>query len=251
MTRSSPTRKPYIIACAVLALDIKAVAEKLGIDVGVRYLEGGLHERPHLLREKLQAAVDEISASGRCDRIMIGYGVCGRGTVGIQAREIPLAIPKVHDCIALFLGGDRAYQREFEKYPGTYYISSGWYEEKTEPFSQHKKSVHLGDQKLSYDQLVEKYGEKDATWIMDQQYQHYERVAFVAHNQEDLEKYRPQAQEVAEYCQRWDMRYEEIIGSDIYVRRLIEMAASNEVESNTDFLVIPPGGEVTQEMFMR
>ena len=118
-----------MIACAVLALDIKYTAEKLGMDIGVKYLEGGLHERPNVLREKLQEAIDEIPVSGRYDRIVVGYGVCGRGSVGLQTREIPLAIPKVHDCIALFLGGDAAYRREFKKYPGTYYISAGWYEE--------------------------------------------------------------------------------------------------------------------------
>jgi hypothetical protein len=85
---------------------------------------------------------------------------------------------------------------------------------------------------------------------MDQQYQHYERVAFVAHSQGDLEKYRPQAMEVAEYCKRWGMRYEEILGSDIYIRRLIEIASSPG-KSDADFLVIPPGSEVTQDMFMR
>ena len=101
-------KKPYVIACAVLALDIKSAAEELGLDIGVKFLEGGLHDRPDLLRQKLQTAIDELSISGGCDRIVVGYGVCGRGTVGIQARDIPLSIPKVHDCIALFLGGDAA-----------------------------------------------------------------------------------------------------------------------------------------------
>jgi spore coat protein CotH len=85
---------------------------------------------------------------------------------------------------------------------------------------------------------------------MDQQYQHYERIAFVAHSQEDLEQYRAQAQEVAEYCKRWNMRYEEILGSDIYIRRLIEIASSPE-NTDSEYLVIPPGAEVKQEMFMR
>jgi hypothetical protein len=120
-------KKPYVIACAVLALDIKTAAKKLDIDIGVKFLEGGLHERPNVLREKLQSSIDEISASGRCNRIVAGYGVCGRGTIGIKAKDIPLALPKVHDCIALFLGGDAVYRREFKKYPGTYYISAGWY----------------------------------------------------------------------------------------------------------------------------
>ena len=235
MTQSSQNRKPYVIACAVLALDIKAVAEKLDSDIGFKYLEGGLHERPHLLREKLQAAIDEISASGRCERIMVGYGVCGRGTIGIQARDIPLSIPKVHDCMALFLGGDRAYQRQFKKYPGTYYLSAGWYEEKTEPFSQQKKSVFLGDQKLSYDELVDKYGENAAketyrffsTWK-----QNYQRAAFI----ETGVKRSPRSENHArEMAHEYGWQYEKIPGDHALIEKLLGAR-----ETNDEILVVPP-----------
>jgi hypothetical protein len=88
----------------------------------------------------------------------------------------------------------------------------------------------------------------------------------VAHDQADLAAYRPQAEEVARFCERWGMRYEELLGSDAYVRRLVELvlraakegaAALDEVGGDgslgltTDFLVIPPGGEIRQEQFMR
>ena len=235
MNQSSQTPKPYVIACAVLAIDIKAVAEKLGTDIGVRYLEGGLHDRPHLLREKLQAAIDDISASGRCEHIMIGYGVCGRGTVGIQARDIPLSIPKVHDCMALFLGGDREYQREFKNYPGTYYISAGWYEEKTEPFSQQKKTVFLGDQKLSYDELVDKYGENAAqetyrflsTWK-----QNYQRAAFIETGAKRSPAYENYAREMAH---EYGWQYEKIPGDHALIEKLLSAR-----ETTDEILVIPP-----------
>ncbi len=84
---------------------------------------------------------------------------------------------------------------------------------------------------------------------MDQQYQHYERLVLVAHTQEDLEEYRPQAMEVAEYCQRWGMRYEEILGSEVYVQRLAEIAQAPET-ADGEFIVIPPGGEIRQKQFI-
>jgi hypothetical protein len=235
MTQTSQNRKPYVIACAVLALDIKAVAEKLGTDIGVRYLEGGLHERPHLLREKLQAAIDEISASGRCERIMVGYGVCGRGTVGIQARDIPLVIPKVHDCMALFMGGDREYQREFKKYPGTYYISAGWYEEKTEPFSQQKKTVFLGDQKLSYDELVDKYGEnaaKETYRFLSTWKQNYHRAAFIETDVKQSPRYETYAREMAH---EYGWQYEKIPGDHALIEKLLVAR-----ETNDEILVVQP-----------
>jgi hypothetical protein len=72
----------------------------------------------------------------------------------------------------------------------------------------------------------------------------------VAHSQADLEKYRPQAQEVARFCEQWGMRYEEILGSEEYVRRLVEVAAAlDKVDNN--YLVIPPGGVISQDQFIR
>lgn len=235
MNKSSKDRKPYVIACAVLAVDIKAVAENLGTDIGVRYLEGGLHERPSLLREKLQAAIDDISASGRCEHIMIGYGVCGRGTVGIQAREIPLSIPQVHDCMALFLGGDTEYRRQFKNYPGTYYISAGWYEEKTEPFTQQKKTVFLGDQKMSYEELVDKYGENAAqetyrflsTWK-----QNYQRAAFIETGAKPSPKYENYAREMA---REYGWQYEKIPGDHALIEKLLTARQTTD-----EILVVPP-----------
>jgi N-methylhydantoinase A/oxoprolinase/acetone carboxylase beta subunit len=218
-----------------LALDIKSAAEKLGLEIGVKFLEGGLHDRPDLLRQKLQAAIDELSASGGCDRIVVGYGVCGRGTVGIQARDIPLSIPKVHDCIALFLGGDAAYRDQFKKYPGTYYISAGWYEEKTEPLSQRKLSAYYGDEKLNYGELVDKYGEKAAketfqflsTWQKN-----YQRAAFIETGAKLSPKYEQYAQDMATEYQ-W--KYEKIAGKRILIEKLL---TANE--TTDEILVVAP-----------
>ncbi|MGD9325152.1 MAG: DUF1638 domain-containing protein [Desulfobacterales bacterium] len=228
-------KKPYVIACAVLALDIKSAAEKLGLDIGVKFLEGGLHDRPDLLRQKLQTAIDELSGSGGCDRIVVGYGVCGRGTVGLQARDIPLSIPKVHDCIALFLGGDAAYRDQFKKYPGTYYISAGWYEEKTEPLSQRKLSAYYGDEKLNYGELVDKYGEKAAketfqflsTWQKN-----YQRAAFIETGAKLSPKYEKYAQDMAAEYQ-W--KYEKIAGKRILIEKLLTAS-----ETTDEILVVAP-----------
>ena len=46
------------------------------------------------------------------------------------------------------------------------------------------------------------------------------------------------------------MRYEERLGSTAFVQRLIEVA-QNPDSSDENFVVIPPGGEIRQEQFMR
>ncbi|MDX1707483.1 MAG: DUF1638 domain-containing protein, partial [Desulfobacterales bacterium] len=228
-------KTPFVIACAVLALDIKYAAEQLGTNITAKFLEGGLHNRPNRLRGKLQAAIDEVSASDRCDRIIIGYGICGRGTVGIQSRGIPLALPKVHDCIALFMGGDAAYRREFKKYPGTYYLSAGWYEEKTEPLSQQKQSAYYGSEKLNYKELAEKYGDRDAketiqflsTWQKN-----YQRAAFIETGAKLSPKYEKYAREMA---REFGWKYEKLVGDQELIQSLLTTG-----ETTNDILVVPP-----------
>jgi hypothetical protein len=192
----------------------------------------------HTLQEHLES-IEEPSL------VVLGYGLCGNGLKGLRAGKHTLLVPRVDDCIALLLGSYRDYIRQFEAVPGTYYLSKGWLESGSHPLKE-------------YEEYVPRYGPKEAMWIMDQQYQHYERLVLVAHSQEDLETYRPQAQEVARFCQRWDMRYEEVLGSDGYVRQLVwaieqlrNGASPTPKDVGKDFLVIPPGGEIRQEEFMR
>jgi hypothetical protein len=200
----------------------------------VTFLDYGLHEFPKKLTKALQEQIDSVEEPSR---ILLGYGLCGNGLRGIQAGQHTLIIPRADDCIAIFLGSYQAYLREFNDNPGTYYLTKGWLESGSDPL----KESH---------EMIEKYGVETGEWIMDQQYQHYRRLVLVAHTQEDLETYRPRAQEVAEYCQRWDMKYEEVLGSDAYIRKLVG-AASTLNDSNEEFLVIPPAGVIQQDQFLR
>jgi hypothetical protein len=198
-------------------------------------MDYGLHRVPSNLTWTLQEAIDSIEEPSL---VVLGYGLCGNGLDGIKAGKHTLLVPRADDCIAILLGSYRKYIQEFEETPGTYYLTKGWLESGSNPLQE-------------YQEYVEKYGQESAAWIMDQQYRHYERLVFVAHNQQDLEKYRPQAQEVARYCERWGMRYQEILGSDGYVRRLIEVAAELDKANYDDFVVILPGGETRQSQFIR
>jgi hypothetical protein len=200
----------------------------------VTFMDYGLHRVPDQLTETVQDAIDAVEEPSL---ILLGYGLCGNGLKGIKSRRHTLIIPRTDDCIAILLGSYQEYIHEFDATPGTYYLTKGWLESGSDPLKE-------------YREYEEKYGQEDATWIMDQQYQHYERLAFIAHDDEDLVKYRPQAQEVAAYCQRWGMRYEEILGSDTYIRRLVEKSGRPD-QADEDFVVVPPNGEVTQTMFMR
>jgi len=148
-----------------------------------------------------------------------------------------LLVPRTDDCIGIFYGSYAAYREQFDHLPGTYYLTKGWLESGSNPLETHQK-------------YVEKYGESQADWLADQLYQHYVRLAFVAHQQADLDKYRSKALEIAGFCRRWGMQYEEILGSDRYVRKLIEVALDLS-KVDDDFVLVHPGETLDQSQFLR
>ena len=229
-----PEKLPVVvIACQVLQDMLEQLLPE-DLAAQVTFMDYGLHRLPRKMPPTLQEMIDSIEEPSL---VVLGYGLCGNGLNGVQAGKHTLLVPRADDCIAILLGSHQAYMREFTAVPGTYYLSKGWLESGSHPLKQ-------------YEEYVEKFGNDNATWIMDQQYQHYERLVLVAHNHVDLEKYRPQAQEIARYCERWGMQYEEILGSDEYVRRLVEVATALD-KADGDFVVIPPGGQISQSQFVR
>jgi len=228
----------HVIACGVLGLDLKDVSQRLALDVSLEFLPGGLHNTPHDLRQRLQEAIDRASEANRAEMLAIGYGVCGLGSVGIRARQIPLAIPRVNDCIALFLGADAVYREQFQKYPGTYYISAGWVEEKSPPpcadCGRPGPRLPAGAQ-LDFDALVQKYGRENAgaiQYFLSSWQRNYQRAAFIDTGVAGRRKYAAIAQLMA---REFGWKYEELHGtSELLTKLLLARQSSDEV------LVVPP-----------
>jgi hypothetical protein len=222
-----------LVACQVLQTMVEPYLREAS--VSAMFLDYGLHRTLELMMTALQERIDEIRDPSV---IIFGYGLCGNGLVGLRARHHTLVVPRVDDCIALLLGSYQRYQEEFAAEPGTYYLTPGWLESGSHPLKE-------------YQELVEKYDPEMAGWVLDEQYRNYQRVLFVAPNQSELEAYRKKARQVADFCAaHWDLRYEERLGSSELVRGLLTVAPHLQ-ESTDDFLVISPGGEVQQEMFLR
>ena len=222
-----------VISCAVFQHLLEDMMPK-ELAAEVTFLDYGLHIVPKNLKATVQKCIDTVS---KPSLIVLGYGLCGNGLHGIAAGQHTLLVPRADDCIAILMGSYNTYLDQFNGNPGTYYLTKGWLESGSDPLQEYHK-------------LVEKYGRETAEWLMDEQYQHYKRLVLIAHTQEDLEKYRPRAQEVANYCARWGMSYSELVGSDAYVGGLVE-AITTLNESNDDFLLIPPGDTIRQSQFLR
>jgi hypothetical protein len=194
-------------------------------EVQYEALEFGLHLTPDRLRQALQAQID---ASVNADVIVLGYGLCSNGVVGLGARHAQLVVPRVDDCIGIFLGSRVEYQRQFRGEPGTFYLTKGW--------------IECGDTPLTeYEKMVAKYGEETALWLSKEALKHYTRIALIDTGQYGLDRYREYARRVAAL---YGLRFEEIPGSISLLQKLVAGAWGDE------FVVVQPGESVTVDMFL-
>src|ERR1700757_3563425 len=92
------------IVCQVLSREMEAVAPRSPHAVEVEELTMGLHDLGAAMRSHLQERIDAADGAGY-DAILLGYGLCGRGTEGLSARTTQLVLPRAHDCIGILMGG--------------------------------------------------------------------------------------------------------------------------------------------------
>jgi hypothetical protein len=227
INQSDPNLPVVFLACKVFEGIVSSPE-----NAHTQYLDYGLHSIPNHLKQTIQ---EQINAIEEPSLIILGYGLCGNGLHEIEAGTHTLVIPKVDDCVSIFMGSRQSYLEQFHKNPGTYYLTKGWFEVGSDPLSEYEKNI-------------EKFGQETTDWLMKEQYQHYKRLVFVALSKQDLEDYRQRAYQVAEYCQRFGMVYEEYIGSGEFINQIDQVLRSPEYPS-TEFIVIRPGETLTQDRF--
>ncbi|MFC1955643.1 DUF1638 domain-containing protein [Chloroflexota bacterium] len=216
--------KLLIIACGVLEAELTAVSV---LGVRFEFLEQGLHltpdKMPAVIQEKIHQADDEI------DYIVLGYGLCGNGIVGVRAEKQPLVVPRAHDCIGLFLGSLEAHLSEIRKAPGTYFLTKGWIEQGKSPL-------------VLFEEYVQRYGRQMAEWAFREEYKNYIRLVLVDTGAYDLAACREHARENAALL---GVAYEEIKSSPAYFEEMVKGQWDKD-----KFIVLQPGEEVTQRMFL-
>jgi len=228
---NASARPTVIVACRVMQ---ELLTSMLAPGAPVTYLEVTLHNTPKKLAAALQQEIDKV---GEPSNILVGYGLCGNGLAGVKSGPHTLIIPRTHDCVAIFLGSHQRYVQRFFANPNTYYLTRGWLEAKDEPLQDY----------LDY---VRDYDEETADYLVEMKYRHYRKLCMVGFNQQELEECRPMAARVAGFCaKRWNMEYEEVIGSTALLESLLT-APSRLGSDDPEFVVVPPGGEIVVEMFL-
>lgn len=217
--------KRHLIACEVFKDEFEAVSPP---DLPRTYLPQGLHRTPGKMPAAIQEALDALPS--HVETVILGYGLCSNGIVGINSRTARLILPRVHDCIALLLGSRERYEEEVSACPGTYYLTPGWALYGTTSLSCYKN------------EYLPKYGEETARYIAQELLKHYKRVALIDHGAGDMAAARAHAKEFAEV---FDLASVEIPGSLDYVRRLVHGPWDGD-----DFVIVPPGAPIDSAPYL-
>jgi hypothetical protein len=141
--------------------------------------------------------------------------------------------------VAIFLGTHQRYVQRFFANPGTYYLTKGWIDARDEPLSD-------------YRDYVEEFDEETADYLFEMKYRHYRRICLVGFSPQELADYRDQARAVADFmAERFgNVEFEETLGSTALIETLIRMGA-RPADADEEFVVVKPGGEITQDLFLR
>lgn len=216
-----------LIACEVFYRELCAEVARSIHQVDLLFVPKGLHDQgPVAMRERLQRAIDEASA-GPYERVVLGYGLCGNGIAGLQARACPLVIPRAHDCITLFLGSRERYLNYFQNHPGVYFLTSGWIE----------RGRTLEPQlSLNYEDLVTRYGEENARYLQQELTRHYRQITFIQTGVEPDQRFEEHSRREAA-GRGW--AFEKVQGDPALIRELV-----NGPWDDSKFLTVPPGWRV-------
>lgn len=232
-----------VIACDVLNRELSYLSSLSSCFVDITFLHQGLHDTPDKLRETLQTEVDKanegfpynyFNTAPSYDYIILGYGLCSNGITGVVSKNVPMIIPRGHDCITLLLGSKEKYAETFKENPGTYWFSRGWIERGWQP-SETKY-------KVLYKEYEEKYGEDNAEFLMESEQQwmkEYKNAGFIDWKElGDSSTHADFTKKSADFL-KWS--YFNLIGDSSLMARLM-----NGIFNDDEVLIVPPGKSAKQ-----
>ena len=236
-----------VLACKSLFRELSYLAAVSDNAIDMVCFKWGLHDVPGAIQKALQAEIDSIDSGddvhttyppfGRpFDAILLGYGLCSNGTVGLCSKKFPLVIPRGHDCITFFLGSKERYRQLFdESHGGTVWYSPGWLE--SAPIIGRECHDHM------IDIYTKKFGRQTAEELVEayEQWQEpYTRLALVEWPEfAGLPMAERTARFARESAEHAGWRMERIQGDSSLLRDFID---GNWDEQR--FLVVPPGKTV-------
>ena len=215
-------RRNRIIACRTVIEEMKPHMDP---EVECLSLDPGLHLNPEKMRDSLQEMINDITAD--TENIILGYGLCSMGVIGLKASYSVLVVPRLDDCIAIFLGSREAYCNVLNREPGTYFLSRGWIEAGITPLDELKA-------------MEERHGKALAHRLMKLMLKNYKCLTYVDMGGEGQERYLEFSREAARLL---ELEYQQLHGSVTFLKKLAIGPWDDE------FIVAPPGHTIRLEDF--
>lgn len=234
------TMRLKLISCEVFYREISYLVSRSPNQVDVEFLPKGLHDIGAAgMRDRVKAILDQVDES-LYDAILLGYGLCNNGLAGLQARSIPLVLPRAHDCITLFLGDRSRYINYFNDHPGVYFQTSGWIERGEAKSQLNGMSIqsknYIG---AGLDVLIKRYGEENGRYLFEMlgnDTEHYQQITFIEMGVEPDNQFEKEAK-AQSIRKGW--LFEKIQGDLKLLKNLVDGNWDCK-----DFLVTPPHNRI-------
>ena len=229
-----------LLACEIFYREMCEAVARSANQVDVEFLPKGLHDIGQAgmsgrLAERLSAVEESLY-----EAVLLGYGLCSNGLLGLAARRIPLVIPRAHDCITLFLGSKERYLDYFQSHPGVYFKTTGWIERGEETHQGNPQSIARQSGMIqSYEELAAKYGEDNARFLYEElcnMTRNYSGLAYISLGVGPDARFEQRTREEAA---RRGWKYERLEGDLRLIRQLVDGPWEAD-----KFLVVPPGSRV-------
>lgn len=241
--------KNVAIVCDVMKSELERLKALEHNSIDYVYMEQHLHDTPDKMRERLQEEIDKIGDEYK--DIILVYGLCSNGVVGLKSEKHNIIIPRVDDCISLFLGSRERYVEVFKKDPATYYLCKGWIEYGGDPYRGYLQWTGQEDKIpeewfRERERYGQKYDEHMARFLSAELLKNYKRIVLI--DNDDLEQiHRDYAEDMVKFMSDVLERNIELIemkGSS----RLIEMLVKKQWD-NDEVITIKPGEKISQVTF--
>jgi len=234
-----------LIACSVFQREICALLATTPHTVDVEFIELGDHDKPDKLRAFLQSRIDaphaahSQNAARAYEAILLAYGICGNTATGLLARDVPLVIPRAHDCATILLGSRSAFLEHFGDNPSHSFGCVGYFERGFPGYNAHTGDT--GDRPITdpnYQKFVDDYGEENARYIWETLHPPVTdgRALFIT---TPPTRGHPAEAAYRAAVEREGLAYTELAGSMKMLDALL-----NGPWDAFDFLVVPPGQKI-------
>ncbi|HYE81705.1 MAG TPA: DUF1638 domain-containing protein [Clostridia bacterium] len=231
--------KAYI--CDVLAREFYNWSAFSDHVIDIELISSVNHEYPKRIHKLLQEKIDALGgAEYPYDYILLGFGLCGNVLEGLESKDIPVVVPRAHDCITIHMGSKEAYENYFNSNTGTMYYVESWIERNgLKKERRELDSLGLGG---TYEELIEKYGEENAEYLIGIANGWKDSYKKALYLDSDL-TYKDFSQEVRLLAKERNWDFEQMKSDHSLIKRMVFGDWGDD-----EFLVIPPDSMIQQSV---